>query len=650
MDKFFEMFDHLFPGSAYRIIRPDSKAPVDAKRLSYRDVADGEFRVGWIIPTGFVVVDIDDANTADRVYKWLSDDGIKCHVFKTVKGRHFIFRSNGSKDIHNTARCLTHLGIKLDYRTEGKGYIVLPFNDPAREWTKLCSETLDDIPYQLTPFNKPGEEPNFVGMKDGGGRNDALFRWVMALRRDNVGTSEDKIKTAKIINKYLFDEPMKESEIDGTVLRDEVIEKLETPATKRSIAEIEDDVAEQIRKDRILRLVYPDVLFVYNGSYYEVLPDRDIESWIATDYAPLFRKSNRDEVIDKVKLRTKVVNPDNDEYWSYVAFENCIVDVRTGQAYKSSPSIFVTTRVNRPYKPDIAKSERVDKFLERCSNGDAEKRQLILEMIGDCLLRKAVFQKMFIIFGEGGTGKSSLLRVITNLLGEDNAAYLSTKDLESTFLPSELYNKNANIGDDIPFTRINDSSVLKKIVSGERIQLQRKFGQPFKFKNFATMIFTTNKLPACDDRTGGYYRRLALIDMNVRVTDTNAFFVDEFTEDDYVYLTNLAMDAIREALERGCLTSPMIVEQNLENYKKMQTTISEFCEDEEITGDDLVGVSTSELYSEYVHYCTENQMKPLGKHAFVSEIRTVFYIGTVNGTDEDGNRATRFAYVTNKTN
>ena len=157
-------------------------------------------------------------------------------------------------------------------------------------------------------------------------------------------------------------------------------------------------------------------------------------------------------------------------------------------------------------------------------------------MIGDCFLQKDVFQKMYLIYGEGCTGKSTLLRLISNLVGDSNVTNLALQDLETMFYPWELIGKLVNIGDDIPFKKIADSSILKKLTSGESIMVQRKFGQPSSFHNHATMIFTTNKLPATNDTTSGFMRRLVLIDMNTRVQAPSGFFLESFTEEDYEYL------------------------------------------------------------------------------------------------------------------
>lgn len=61
----------------------------------------------------------------------------------------------------------------------------------------------------------------------------------------------------------------------------------------------------------------------------------------------------------------------------------------------------------------------------------------------------------------GSNGKSTLLNMITRLLGRENASFLSLQDTAERFRLIEVYGKAANIGDDIPNSYLPDSSVFK---------------------------------------------------------------------------------------------------------------------------------------------------------------------------------------------
>ena len=65
-------------------------------------------------------------------------------------------------------------------------------------------------------------------------------------------------------------------------------------------------------------------------------------------------------------------------------------------------------------------------------------------------IRKNALQVAFILTGEGSNGKSTILNIIKKLIGKAGITrHLDLRELEDNFKPSELYNKLANIGDDI---------------------------------------------------------------------------------------------------------------------------------------------------------------------------------------------------------
>lgn len=655
----FEQFNNIFPDSKYRYIKPGEKTPDGSMIYPYKSMYVGpNQRVGWIISDGYCVIDCDEMDDAVRVRKYVEDSSINCCYFKTSRGMHFIFKMPSdpgyARDVVNSSHVVTTSSLVVDYRVQGAGYIVLPLHDDEREWTHL-SDTIDQLPTPLYPFTSSRSTkvdiPVLKNLVEGDGRNDALFLWIKLLRA-KYANPEILSEIGYMINEYVFGKPIKRNELNATVLRETNL-KFAGPTNggkRKTISEQECDVARIMLNEK---QYFSDDrrLYVFNGRYYQAVRDVDIERDISTQYAPEFNSTSRIEVYKHLLTKSPYVEDQMAKSWNLISFNNFVVNIETGEQFEHSSSLFTTTHINHNYVRDAMPTQRVEDFLELCSNGDIQKRAILLEMIGDCFVKRALFQKMYIIYGEGGTGKSTLLRIITDLVGDENATYLSLQDLESTFYPWELIGKLVNVGDDIPMKRINDSSIIKKLISGERMMVQRKFGHPAAFSNHATMIFTANKLPQTIDRTTGFMRRLVLIDMNSRIQRPVSFFATQFTEADYEYLIFSSIDAIRAAIDRGELSRSFTVDNNVQAYQRMQSTLSEYIDDENLTRDNLVGRDVSSVYSEYSYYCTANGMRGIGKHNFVAEICALLFITSAKLPDDTGNNELlRFTYVDNKTN
>ena len=121
-----DILEKVFPNSQYRQIylKDDPraerngmshKAPIDANIYSYNDIKDTTNRIGWIVPTGYTVVDIDNKANAKRIQKLLMGEDIETIIFETEHGCHFIFKSIAG--VFQTQNCFCRLGIKIDTLT-----------------------------------------------------------------------------------------------------------------------------------------------------------------------------------------------------------------------------------------------------------------------------------------------------------------------------------------------------------------------------------------------------------------------------------------------------------------------------------------------------------------------------------------------------
>jgi phage/plasmid-associated DNA primase len=117
------------------------------------------------------------------------------------------------------------------------------------------------------------------------------------------------------------------------------------------------------------------------------------------------------------------------------------------------------------------------------------------------------------LFGRSGdNGKGTFIRIIESFVGLENTSHVSLQDLgEDKFAAADLYGKMVNTFADIVTDKIPRSGTFKMLVSGDTIRAQRKYGQPFDFRNFAKLIFSANQIPDTEDRTFAYYKRWIIL-------------------------------------------------------------------------------------------------------------------------------------------
>lgn len=115
-------------------------------------------------------------------------------------------------------------------------------------------------------------------------------------------------------------------------------------------------------------------------------------------------------------------------------------------------------------------------------------------------------------------GKSTYLHMIECMLGKDNFCSVDVKDFKQRFAPIMTFGKLANIGDDISSEYIEDTSLLKKMITGEVIRAEDKGKPAINFTPYATHIFSANDIPRMKDRTGAMLRRMLIVPFNGNFT------------------------------------------------------------------------------------------------------------------------------------
>lgn len=117
--------------------------------------------------------------------------------------------------------------------------------------------------------------------------------------------------------------------------------------------------------------------------------------------------------------------------------------------------------------------------------------------------------------GVGGTGKSTLLEVLTKIVGEKFVSNVLLDQFGNRFIFSNMLGKYLNIGDDNGKNdELQNVGTLKSIVTGNRVTIDRKNINPIEVRIFAKQLFATNILPYIDFTDGGIMRRLNIVKMN----------------------------------------------------------------------------------------------------------------------------------------
>lgn len=594
--------------------------------------------VGMLIPSPFIVLDFDSVSESKTILEIIEALDLKCKVMKTTRGVHVWFKSG--EPWKNFVKTRLAIDLLADCRSYGKsGYVKIKDNGEIREWIRNCADDeIEPVPKWLFPVTGTGKNFNFKGMKSGDGRNQELFNYILFLQTRKF-TKDEIRETIKIINAHIFAEPIPNGELN-TILRDESFKDDAEIKQLQNIKPVHNLVAEELLEDFTL-ITVNNVLYWYADGYYK--PSQiDLEREMITRY-PDIKQQLRREVLEYLKLKTFTKREDIKINPYVINLKNCRLNISTGRALDYSAENIDFERLPVEYNHGAYCSD-IDKLLNKVFCNDAECIELFEEILGDCLLRKNIYQKAFLFYGGGSNGKSTILKLIRRLIGNDNVSTIGLDQLVKDFQCAELENKLVNIGDDINYKPIKDSGTLKKLFSGEPLTVSRKFAQPFTLEPYATHLFSCNEIPRNSDRSDGMARRWCFVPFNATFSKSDSdydplIFEKVSTDEALSYLLNRAIKGFKRLQARGYYIEPKVVKEAMRAYAISNNSVLSWLEDESLAVEYILETPRDTLYKLYVQWCNESRIKEaVGSKTFYKEIVKEFGLDTSVKQKADGKR------------
>lgn len=562
-----------------------------------------------ILAADTILVDIDDYESSEILFKIVKEFELRCRVYRTTRGKHFLFKNSGVET--NKTGCKLAIGLTADIKIGTRNsYEVIKYGGKMR---KILYDTADDekaqpLPRWLFPVKSKME---FLHMEVGDGRNQALYNYILTLQGNAFATEEIR-RCIRIINKYVLEVPLDEKEIE-TILRDDSFKK---PAFFQGSTFLFDKFAAFIKNDaHIIRI--NNQLHIYKDGIY-VPGYQSIESEMIR-HIPILNAAKRTEVLKYLEIMIQENTKSEDA--NLIAFENGLLDIVDDTFIPFTPEHIITNKVRWRYNPD-AYSEIADEVLDRIACNDPQIRALLEEAIGYCFYRRNELGKCFILIGDKSNGKSTFLSMIQTLLGDENIASLDLKELGDRFKTAELFGKLANIGDDIGDEFIPNAAIFRKLVTGDRVSAERKGQNPFEFNNYSKFLFSANNIPRIKDKTGAVQRRLVIIPFEATFNKTlpdgspnpnfNPYIKHLLKTDEVMeYLISLGIRGLKRVLENRAFTASSKVQKEMDEYEESNNPVLGFikeCEEEDFP---IINEPVQKVYKRYREYCIENSLTPL---------------------------------------
>ena len=247
------------------------------------------------------------------------------------------------------------------------------------------------------------------------------------------------------------------------------------------------------------------------------------------------------------------------------------------------------------------------------------------EFIGYCLIPSNKGQRMMVIKGSGGEGKSQIGVVLSRLFGCNMKDGSIGKISENRFARADLENRLLMVDDDLNMNALPKTNYIKSIVTAEaKMDVERKGIQSYQSDIYARFLcFGNGALTALYDHSDGFWRRQLVLTTKDRPAnrEDNPFLVEALSAELEGILL-WCLDGLQRLLRNSYkfTVSPKAA-ANLETIKRNSNNVLDFLDSEgyfRYKAD--FSISSKDLYEIYKLWCEDNACHPVSAARLSSEV------------------------------
>ena len=263
------------------------------------------------------------------------------------------------------------------------------------------------------------------------------------------------------------------------------------------------------------------------------------------------------------------------------------------------------------YDPAATGTIHFAPFLEKALPW-SEVRERVQEYVGYTLIPDARFQRAQFWIGEGANGKGVLSKVVQKLHGSVATASLANL---SGFNLAGIVDASFVCVDEVPNTPSHEQ-LVKRLIAGEIVQVERKYENPFSTRIQAKWIVLGNANPVVQDHSSGFWRRIDIVPFGPTVPENerDPMLTEKIVLNELSAVLNWAIEGLQRLLTRNGFSTPLPPQMQamLDNAKHETNSILAWMQHVELVtlpGGDTPTRKTA-LYAEYRQWCAQGGLKP----------------------------------------
>jgi putative DNA primase/helicase len=194
---------------------------------------------------------------------------------------------------------------------------------------------------------------------------------------------------------------------------------------------------------------------------------------------------------------------------------NGLLHLPTLELQPATPTFFAINGLDFPHDRDAPEPQAWLAFLHQLWPDDDESIATLQEMAGYFLTADTRQQKLFLIVGPKRSGKGTIARVLTELLGRGNVCAPTLASMGENFGLWPLIGKTLAVIADARVSGRSDQAIIAErllSISGEdSLTIDRKYASAWTGRLATRFLILTNELPRLTDASGALASRFVVL-------------------------------------------------------------------------------------------------------------------------------------------
>ncbi|MEO8271809.1 MAG: phage/plasmid primase, P4 family, partial [Aureliella sp.] len=280
----------------------------------------------------------------------------------------------------------------------------------------------------------------------------------------------------------------------------------------------------------------------------------------------------------------------------------------TMKHYAPTPAFFTFNALDYDPDPQAKLPQAWLTFVTQVFDGDQESINLLQEWFGYCLTGDTSQQKMLLIVGPKRSGKGTIARVLSKLIGASNVCGPTTSSLAGPFGLQSLIGKTLAVVSDARFHGENIMTVVERLlcISGEdTVTVDRKHMVSTTLKLNTRFLFLTNELPRFHDSSGALAGRFVMLAMTQSFFGKEDIGMTDRLLSELPGILNWAVEGWHRLRARGYFLMPLAVEEMVQEIQDLASPVGAFVRDCCDIGPSY-RVTIEDLYKSWRNWCEQS--------------------------------------------